>query len=99
MQNDQSQDENQLIALRREKLQQRRTQGTAYPNQFKRQHLAEQLLSQYDHLDKAELEAQSVQVKVAGRMMAKRIMGKASFTHIQDMSGRIQLYIQRDALP
>ena len=99
MQNDQSQDENQLIALRREKLQQRRTQGTAYPNQFKRQHLAEQLMSQYDHLDKAELEAQSVQVKVAGRMMAKRIMGKASFTHIQDMSGRIQLYIQRDALP
>ena len=43
-----------------------------------------------------ELEAHPVQVKVAGRMMMRRLMGKASFTHIQDMSGRIQLYVRQD---
>lgn len=90
---------NAQIAQRREKLQAMRTQGQAYPNGFERDSLAQSLLDQYGELSKEALEAQAIQVVVAGRIMTRRIMGKASFTHIQDMSGRIQLYIARDSLP
>ncbi len=93
------QDEHKLIAQRRQKLNQLREQGNAFPNDFRRDALAAELHAQYDDKDKAELEANPVRVKVAGRMMGKRVMGKASFAHIQDMSGRLQLFIQRDSLP
>ncbi|VAW82618.1 Lysyl-tRNA synthetase (class II) [hydrothermal vent metagenome] len=93
------QDEHKLIAQRRQKLTQLREQGNAFPNDFRRDALAAELHAQYDDKDKAELEANPVRVKVAGRMMGKRVMGKASFAHIQDMSGRLQLFIQRDSLP
>ncbi|TCK18405.1 lysyl-tRNA synthetase class II [Thiogranum longum] len=93
------QDEHKLIAQRRQKLDQLREQGNAFPNDFRRDSLAAELHAQYDATDEAELEANPVRVKVAGRMMGKRVMGKASFAHIQDMSGRLQLFVQRDTLP
>lgn len=91
-------DENQLVAQRRDKLAQLRDSGRAYPNDFRREHLAGDLQRAYGEWPREAFSEQPVSVVVAGRMMAKRIMGKASFTQIQDMSGRIQLYVQRDAL-
>jgi lysyl-tRNA synthetase, class II len=97
--NEQPQDENKLIAQRREKLQTLRAAGNAFPNDFRRDSLAAELHALYGHVTAEELEQLHVRVKLAGRMMAKRVMGKASFTHLQDMSGRIQLFVQRDSLP
>ena len=91
-------DENQIMALRREKLAQLRQQGAAFPNDFQRDAFAADLHDQYDALDKAALDPQNVAVKVAGRMMLKRGMGKASFATIQDMSGQIQLYINNQGV-
>ncbi len=93
------QDENKLIAQRRQKLAQLREAGEAFPNDFRRDSLAGEIRAEYAEKDKAWFEQNPVRVKVAGRMMAKRVMGKASFAHIQDMSGRLQLFVQRDALP
>ncbi len=93
-------DENRLIAERRQKLQKiREHQGIAFPNDFRRNAFAAELHEKYDALSKEELEAKGVPVRVAGRMMSKRVMGKASFAVIKDASGSIQLFIQRDALP
>lgn len=89
---------NEQIAQRRAKLKLWREQGKAYPNHFQRHQLAQALHSEYDALEKEALSEQQVEVSVAGRMMTRRIMGKASFATIQDMSGRIQLYITRDNL-
>ena len=97
-------DENKLIAQRREKLAGIRVtaseQGiTAFPNTFRRDALSADLLEKYDDKTKEELEELAIRVAVGGRMMAKRVMGKASFAQLQDMSGRIQLFLQRDSLP
>jgi len=97
--NDEALDENKLIAQRREKLSAMREQGNAFPNDFRRDILAAECHEQYDSKSKEELQELDVKVSIAGRMMAKRIMGKASFAQVQDMSGRIQLFLQRDALP
>ena len=94
----QNPDENKLIALRRQKLQELRQQGEAYPTDFRRDALAAELHAAYGTQDSAELEAEHQQVRVAGRMMAKRIMGKASFARLRDMSGDIQLFIQKSTL-
>lgn len=91
--------ENAQIALRRAKLSDLREQGNAFPTRFRRDALAAELHAEYGEQDNITLEAQNIRVKVAGRMMAKRIMGKAAFTHLQDMSGQIQLFLQRDTLP
>jgi len=91
-------DDNRFIAERRQKLAELREAGPAFPNDFRRDSLAAELHARYGELDNAQLEAEPVQVAVAGRMMAKRVMGKASFTHIKDGSGSIQLYLQRDSL-
>ena len=91
-------DENELIRQRRDKLDAWREKGQAFPNNFKPENLAAQLSGQYDDQDKEELADQNVEVSVAGRMMTRRIMGKASFAHIQDRSGSMQIYVQRDAL-
>ncbi len=91
--------ENKLIAQRREQLKALREKGIAYPNDFKRDALASNIHSQFDGQSKEQLESESVRVKVAGRMMSRRVMGKAAFAHLQDMSGRIQLYVKRDELP
>ena len=93
------QDENSLIAQRRAKLDALRAEGNAFPNDFRRNSVAGELHAEYDDKENEVLEANPVRVKVAGRMMAKRVMGKASFAQLQDMSGRIQLFLQRDSLP
>ena len=93
-------DDNKLVAERRKKLDSIRDQDApAFPNDFRRNALAADLLAQHEENDKEYLEGASIQVSVAGRMMSKRVMGKASFAHIQDTSGLIQLFVQRDALP
>lgn len=92
------QDENHVIAERRQKLQAIRAKGVAFPNDFRPQHLAASLHEAYDGLENEQLEQQHVSVVVAGRMMLKRVMGKASFVTIQDRSGRIQLFISKDNL-
>ncbi len=92
-------EEHTLIAQRREKLARLREQGNAFPNDFRRDALAGELQSRYANSSAEALEAEGRRVKVAGRMMAKRVMGKASFAQIMDTSGRIQLFVQRDALP
>lgn len=86
-------DENQIIAIRREKLNQLRQQGIAYPNDFKRDSFAADLHEQYDNTSKEELDPQNIPVKIAGRMMLKRQMGKATFATVQDVSDSIQLYL------
>ncbi len=91
--------EHRLIAERRSKLDALRVDNIAFPNDFKPEHVAADLHDRWDEKDKEEVDAAEEQVSVAGRLMAKRIMGKASFVQIQDRSGAIQLYIQRDALP
>ncbi len=91
--------ENKLVAERRRKLESLREAGVAFPNDFRRDSLAAQLHQSFGAQDGEALEAESIRVSVAGRMMAKRVMGKASFAKLQDRSGQIQLYVQRDSLP
>ena len=93
-----AQDENRLIAERRAKLAKLRETGVAYPNDFVPDARAADLHRQYDDHEKESLANAGVQVKVAGRMMLKRVMGKASFATLQDSSGRIQLYLERGSL-
>ena len=92
-------DEHALIAQRRAKLAALREQGIAFPTDFRRNVMAGELHAEYGDKDNAYFEANSQRVSVAGRMMAKRVMGKASFAQLLDMSGRIQIFVQRDALP
>ena len=91
-------DESQLITLRREKLARWRDSHIAYPNDFKRDVLARELHDAYDQIDREQLEEHPRTVRVAGRMMLKRVMGKASFATVQDMSGQIQLYVNKNLL-
>ena len=93
-----AQDENQIIAERRAKLVAQRAQGQAYPNDFRRDALAADLHARYGEVPNETLEPQGIRVAVAGRMMLKRVMGKACFATLQDMSGRIQLYVTLDAV-
>ena len=94
--NDQTLDENKLIAQRREKLQLLRDQGVAFPNDFRREHLACDLHAAHGDKAAEALEAEKPRACLAGRMMLKRLMGKASFATLQDMSGRIQIYVKTD---
>jgi len=91
-------DENTIIAERRTKLAAIRQQGVAFPNDFHPNNRAADLHAQYDENDKESLESEEIRVSVAGRMMLKRVMGKASFATLMDASGslsdgRIQLFI------
>ncbi|NQD37344.1 lysine--tRNA ligase [Permianibacter sp. IMCC34836] len=92
-------DEGTQLQVRREKLAALRAEGNAYPNDYRRDSLAQTLLDNYGSIDKEPLEAQAITVKIAGRIMTRRLMGKASFCHVQDMSGRIQVYVRGDDLP
>ena len=92
------QDENNLFEVRKEKLKKLREQGKDYPNSFRRNELAKELIKGYSDLSKDDLEKTSISVKVAGRIMLRRLMGKASFTTIQAMSAQIQLYLREDTL-
>ncbi len=91
-------DENRHIALRREKLGQLRQQGQAYPNDFERTDFAESLIDQFANLNREQLEDKQVNVSFAGRMMFQRVMGKASFAQLRDMSGTIQIFVQGNAI-
>jgi lysyl-tRNA synthetase, class II len=96
-------DENHVIAERREKLKAMRIAAkennvAVFPNDFKPKHKAADLHAEYNALDKETLDPQAISVTVAGRMVLKRVMGKASFATIQDATGRIQLYVARDEI-
>lgn len=96
-------DENQLVAERREKLRalreaHRNGQGPAFPNDFKPTVHAADLHAAHGEKPAEQLEAEGVAATVAGRMMLKRVMGKASFATLQDATGRIQIYVTRDAV-
>ena len=97
--NEQPRDEGKEIADRRAKLAKLREEGQAFPNDFRRNVMSGELHAEYGEKDAEEIGLRNVRVKVAGRMMTKRIMGKAAFAHIQDMAGQIQLFVQRDVLP
>jgi lysyl-tRNA synthetase class 2 len=92
-------DPHDQIAQRRAKLAELRQQGNPFPNDFRRDALAARLQARYGNADGETLKAEGIRVRVAGRLMTRRVMGKASFAHIQDMSGRLQLYLRRDDLP
>ncbi len=93
-------DENEQIAQRRTKLTAlRESDEITFPNDFRRDVMAGELHAKYDDVEGEQLEKDAVRVSVGGRMMTRRVMGKASFAHVQDMSGQIQLYVTRDTLP
>ncbi|OSM98608.1 lysine--tRNA ligase [Lonsdalea populi] len=96
---EQAQDLNNELKARREKLSALRETGVAFPNDFRRDTTSDRLHASYDDKDNEELEPLGLEVTVAGRMMTRRIMGKASFVTLQDVGGRIQLYVSRDDLP
>src|ERR1700731_4918065 len=91
-------DENHLIAERRAKLAKLRERGNAFPNDFRRDALAADILTAYGEKSAEALDAAAVGVRVAGRMRAKRVMGKASFAKLEDSSGAIQVFLQQQAL-
>ncbi len=94
-------DENHLIAERRAKLTALRGEGIAFPNDFRRADYAGDLQAQYADAERwtqEALDAQGHRVAIAGRILLKRGMGKASFVQIQDESGRIQLFLQANVL-
>ncbi len=91
-------DENHLISERRSKLHALREAGNAYPNDFRPTALAADLQQRFHEQDKEQLEQVDDRFAVAGRMLAKRVMGKAAFVQLQDRSGTIQLFLQRNAI-
>jgi lysyl-tRNA synthetase class 2 len=95
---DTSADSLDVFAERRAKLAALRIQGIAFPNDFRRTHLAADLHAAHADATTEALDAAAIPVAVAGRLMLKRVMGKAAFGTLQDMSGRIQLYVQLDAV-
>ncbi len=92
-------EEHRLIAERRRKLHALREAGFRFPTDFRRNVVAGELHAEYDDKPADFFENNPIRIAVAGRMMSRRVMGKVTFAHLQDMSGRIQLFVQRDALP
>jgi len=95
---DQPIDENHLITERRAKLAKLRERGNPFPNDFRRNALAEHLLTAYGNRSAEALETEAIPVSVAGRLRVKRVMGKASFIKLEDSSGSIQVFLQQQAL-
>ncbi|WP_438435280.1 lysine--tRNA ligase [Gorillibacterium sp. sgz500922] len=90
---------NDLLVIRRDKLDELRKLGMdPFGHKYVRTHSAKEILRAYDEMDKDELEALAPKVSIAGRIMQKRSMGKASFAHIQDLSGKIQIYVRKDSV-
>ena len=92
-------DESEVYHVRKQKLVGLREQGFNFPNQFRREHLAIDLTSRYGNTSKEDLAEEAVQVVVAGRIVLRRVMGKASFFQIQDVSGRLQVYVRQNDIP
>jgi len=93
------QDEGDVFEVRQQKLAQLREGGFNFPNQFRREHFADHLMNQYGICTKEEMVSKQVKVTIAGRIVLRRIMGKASFFHLQDGTGRIQAYLRQNDLP
>ena len=91
-------DENKLIAERRTKLALLRAAGNPFPNNFRRGDYAADILAAHDSKADEVLVTEATAVCVAGRMLFKRVMGKASFAKLQDPTGQIQLFLQRDVI-
>jgi lysyl-tRNA synthetase class 2 len=89
-------EDNKLVEERREKLRALRAAGNAYPNDFRPLHQAADLARTHGEKSKEQLEKEATATSVAGRMMLKRVMGKASFATLQDGSGRIQIYVSNE---
>lgn len=92
-------DEGDVIQVRKQKLDELREDGFNFPNQFRREHLADALMKKYSSCSKEEMAEAHMHVSIAGRIVLRRVMGKASFVHLQDMSGRMQVYIRQNDLP
>jgi lysyl-tRNA synthetase class 2 len=90
----------ELLQIRRDKLDELRSLGIdPFGGKYERTHAAGNIVQEYDALTKEELEEKAVHATIAGRLIAKRVMGKASFAHIQDLSGKIQIYVRKDSVP
>ncbi|GAM11917.1 lysine--tRNA ligase [Mesobacillus selenatarsenatis] len=90
---------NDQLRVRRDKMSSLREKGMdPFGKRFERTHLTEELISEYGELEKEDIEAKNVSVKIAGRIMTKRGKGKAGFAHIQDLAGQIQIYVRQDAV-
>lgn len=87
-------DDRDVYEIRQQKLADLRTQGFDFPNHFRRTHQAAAIAKQYADSAAEELIADRVEVAIAGRIVLRRLMGKASFFHLQDVSGRIQVYLR-----
>lgn len=92
-------DESTIRQIRRQKLTDLRKEGFDFPNSFRPEHAAADLMKEHQAADKESLEALRLPVSLAGRIVLRRVMGKASFFHIQDVSGRMQVYIRQNDLP
>lgn len=92
-------DESEVYKIRQEKLAEMRKNGFNFPNHFRQKDKAQDLLNGYAEKEKEALAELNVNVSVAGRIVLRRVMGKASFFHIQDVSGRIQVYLRENDLP
>lgn len=92
-------DASEVYKIRQEKLAAMRKEGFDFPNQFRQKDKAQDLINAWNEKDKETLESLQTRVAIAGRMVLRRIMGKASFFHIQDVSGRIQVYLRENDLP
>ena len=97
--NQKNENDSEQVAQRRAKLTALRETGNAFPNDFRRDAEAAELVSKYNGTETEALESQQIEVHIAGRLMTRRVMGKAGFAHVRDESGDIQIYAQRDALP
>jgi len=96
----QEQELSELLQIRRDKLDELRGLGIdPFGGKFERSHQAKEILEANAELSKEELESKTIEVSIAGRIMQKRGMGKAGFAHIQDLSGRIQIYARKDTVP
>ncbi|QGH32675.1 lysine--tRNA ligase [Gracilibacillus salitolerans] len=94
-----SEELNEHMRVRLDKMNSYREQGIdPFGDKFVRTHLAEELIEEYDQFSKEELEEKAIETTVAGRIMTKRGKGKAGFSHIQDLSGQIQLYVRKDKI-
>ncbi len=91
--------DNEQVTQRKTKLAALRDTGEAFPNDFRRNIDAATIFARHEHTETSGLDEQPIEVSVAGRLMTRRVMGKASFAHVRDESGDIQIYAQRDTLP
>jgi lysyl-tRNA synthetase class 2 len=88
---------NELLLVRRRKLEELRQLGVdPFGKKYQRTHTAQGIFDQFDEKTKEQLEAEELEVSLAGRIMQKRTQGKASFAHIQDLTGRLQIYVRED---